>query len=75
MQSSAQQLKPDSYDRKKTGSSSIDIIKETKRLVAGKNEYERFTIARMHLFNALDYKTPRLDMLEKDVSPSLKAIY
>lgn len=75
MQSSAQKLNSDKNEKKKSKSQSIDIIKETKRIVAGKSVYERFTIARMHLFNALDYKTPRLDMLEKDTSPTIKIIY
>ena len=29
----------------------------------------------MHLFNALDYKTPRLDILENDVPKTLRATY
>ena len=44
-------------------------------MIAGKNEQQRFELARKHLFNALDYKTPRIDILEESVSPVLKTVY
>lgn len=39
----------------------IDIIQETRRLVRGKDQDERFHIARIHLENALNMRAPRLD--------------
>lgn len=70
MQAPQTVLQPDANSSKE-----IDIIKETKRIISGKNELQRFQLARKHLFNALDYKTPRLDILEDNVSPVLKNVY
>lgn len=44
-------------------------------MVAGKTEQQRFQIARQHLFNALDYKTPRIDIMDEKCSKVLKIAY
>lgn len=42
--------------------SNIDIIRETRKLVYGLGEKERFKIAKDYLNDALHYRAPRLDI-------------
>lgn len=51
----------DSIRMGKRDAKSIDIIRETKKLVKDMHEKQRFQIAKEHLLNALSYKAPRLD--------------
>lgn len=55
--------------------SKLNIIEETRKLVADKSEYERYHIAKHHLFNALDFKTARIDLYQPDAPSFLRFIY
>ena len=54
---------------------SIDIIRETRRLVSGLGDKKRFEIAKRHLEDALNYKTPRLDTYSNHLSKRFKICY
>ena len=53
----------------------IDIIRETRKLVSGLDEKQRFKIAKRHLNDALRYKTPRLDTYSNNLTKRFKLCY
>jgi hypothetical protein len=59
----------------KKGSKSIDIIRETKKLIKDMDEKKRFEIAKAHLMNALNYKAPRIDTYSESMSKIFKVCY
>ena len=54
---------------------SVDIIRQTRKLVSGLDDQQRFHIAKKHLDDALQFKTPRLDTYSTNLSKKFKVCY
>jgi hypothetical protein len=53
----------------------MDIIRETRKLIKGMNEKQRFEKAKQHLEDALAYKTPRPDAFTSELPWIFKVVY